>query len=112
MITIYHNPRCSTSRKALELLRAQGQPVEVVEYLKVPLSAKALRSLIEAAGLSVREAIRTKEPEYAALGLDQADDQALLQALVAHPVLLNRPFVITPRGTRLCRPFERIHEIL
>ncbi|MFA5664918.1 arsenate reductase (glutaredoxin) [Castellaniella sp.] len=112
MITIHHNPRCSTSRKALELLQAQGQPLEIVDYLKTPLTVDALRSLIEVAGLSVREAMRTKEPIYQQLGLDGADEAALLQAMAAHPVLLNRPFVTTPKGTRLCRPFERIHEIL
>jgi len=114
MAVIYHNPRCGTSRKVLQALQDQGHQVEVVEYLKQPLSRNALAKLIAAAGLSVREAVRSKEALYTELGLDGAsvDDEALLQAMEAHPVLMNRPFVVTDKGTRLCRPAELVQEIL
>ncbi|CDM24475.1 arsenate reductase (glutaredoxin) [Castellaniella defragrans] len=114
MIRIYHNPRCSTSRKALETLQATGRPVEVVEYLHHLPPRDALRELIRAAGLTVREALRAKEPAYESLGLaDPAlTDEQLLDAIERHPVLLNRPFVVTDKGTRLCRPFDTIQEIL
>lgn len=114
MIRIYHNPRCSTSRKALETLQATGRPVEVVEYLHELPPRAELRDMIRAAGLSVRDALRPKEPAYESLGLaDTAlTDEQLLDAVEQHPVLLNRPFVVTDKGTRLCRPFERIQEIL
>lgn len=114
MIRIYHNPRCSTSRKALETLQATGQAVEVVEYLHALPPRESLRALIQAAGLSVRDALRPKESAYESLGLADTtltDDQ-LLDAIEQHPVLLNRPFVVTDKGTRLCRPFEKIQEIL
>ena len=114
MIRIYHNPRCSTSRKALETLQGTGQPVEVIEYLRALPPREELRALIQASGLTVREALRTKESAYEALGLNDTtltDDQ-LLDAIEQHPVLLNRPFVVTDKGARLCRPFESIHEIL
>jgi len=114
MAVIYHNPRCGTSRKVLQALQDQGHQVEVVEYLKQPLSRNALAKLIAAAGLSVREAVRSKEALYTELGLDGAsvDDEALSQAMEAHPVLMNRPFVVTDKGTRLCRPAELVQEIL
>lgn len=114
MITIYHNPRCSTSRNTLQLLRDQGHEPQIVEYLKTPLAAAELDVLIRAAGLTVRAAMRTKEAVYAELKLDDPalDDAQLLQAMEAHPVLLNRPFVTTSKGTRLCRPVEAVHDIL
>lgn len=114
MIRIYHNPRCSTSRKALETLQATGQAVDVVEYLHALPPRAELRALIQAAGLTVREAMRPKESVYESLGLaDPAlTDEQLLDAIEQHPVLLNRPFVVTDKGTRLCRPFETIQEIL
>jgi len=114
MIRIYHNPRCSTSRKALETLQATGRPVEVVEYLRAPPPRDELRELIRAAGLTVREALRAKEPAYETLGLSDPalTDEQLLDAIERHPVLLNRPFVVTDRGTRLCRPFETIRDVL
>ena len=114
MNRIYHNPRCSTSRKALEALQATGQPVEVVEYLHALPPRDTLRALIQAAGLTVRDALRSKESVYETLGLSDPalSDEQLLDAIEQHPVLLNRPFVVTDKGTRLCRPFETLHEIL
>jgi arsenate reductase len=111
-ITIYHNPRCSSSRNTLELIRASGSEPRIVDYLAAPPAREALRRMIVEAGLSVREAVRTREPVFAELGLDNAGDEALLDAMVAHPILINRPFVVTPKGVRLCRPVERVHEIL
>lgn len=113
-ITIYHNARCGTSRNTLAAIREAGHEAQVVDYLATPPSKDQLRQMIDAAGLSVREAIRSKEALYAELGLGSADvgDEALLEAMVAHPVLINRPFVVTPKGVRLCRPVERVHEIL
>src|SRR5690606_31263736 len=111
---IYHNPRCSTSRNALQAIEASGRPVEIIEYLKALPARDELRALIQAAGLTVREAMRAKEPAYRDLGLDDpalSDDQ-LLDAIQQHPVLLNRPFVVTEKGVRLCRPLERIQDIL
>uniref|UniRef100_UPI003341378F arsenate reductase (glutaredoxin) n=1 Tax=Castellaniella defragrans TaxID=75697 RepID=UPI003341378F len=114
MIKIYHNPRCSTSRNALQAIEAAGQPVEIIEYLQTPPARDELRALIQAAGLTVREAMRPKESIYCDLGLDDPalSDEQLLEAIERHPVLLNRPFVVTDKGARLCRPLERIQEIL
>ena len=113
-ITIYHNPLCGTSRNTLAAIREAGHEAQVVEYLATPLSREQLRGMIAAAGLAVRDAIRSKEAKFSELGLDApgTGDEALLDALAAHPVLLNRPFVVTPKGTRLCRPCELVHEIL
>lgn len=113
-ITIYHNPNCGTSRNTLAAIRAAGHEPRVVEYLKTPLSRAQLQEMIAAAGLPVREAIRSKEAAFGELGLDApgTGDEALLDAMAAHPVLLNRPFVVTPKGARLCRPFALVHEIL
>lgn len=114
MTKIYHNPRCSTSRNALQAIEASGRPVEIIEYLKALPPRDELRALIQAAGLTVREAMRAKEPLYRDLGLDDpalSDDQ-LLDAIQQHPVLLNRPFVVTEKGVRLCRPLEKIQDIL
>jgi arsenate reductase len=112
--TIYHNNRCGNSRNALALLREHGIEPRVVEYLVTPPSRDELRALIAKAGLSVREAMRSKEAIYAELGLDNPalSDDALLDAMVANPVLINRPFVVTPKGVRLCRPPELVNEIL
>jgi len=111
-IKIFHNSRCGTSRTTLGLLRDAGHAPEVVDYLANPPEREQLRDMIARAGLSVRDAVRSKEAIYAELGLDGADDEALLDAMVAHPILINRPFVITPKGVRLCRPSERVNEIL
>ena len=111
---IWHNPRCGTSRNTLALLRHAGIEPTVVEYLKQVPDKDALVAMIAAAGISVREAIRSKEAVYAELGLgDPAlDDEALLAAMLANPVLINRPFVRTDLGTRLCRPSELVLQIL
>lgn len=111
---IYHNPRCSTSRNALALLREAGIEPEIVLYLEDPPSRERLAALIASAGLQVRDAIRRKEALYAELGLDDPalDDDALLEAMVRNPVLIERPIVQTALGTRLVRPLERVREIL
>ncbi|MGY0634798.1 arsenate reductase (glutaredoxin) [Luteimonas sp. A478] len=112
--TIYHNPACGTSRNTLALIRHAGIEPTVIEYLQDPPTRERLIELITAAGLSVRDALRQKGTPYAELGLDDpslTDDQ-LLDAMLAHPILINRPFVITSQGTRLCRPSEVVLEIL
>jgi arsenate reductase (glutaredoxin) len=113
-ITIYHNPDCGTSRNTLAMIRQSGEEPEVVEYLNTPPTRERLAELIRAAGLTVRQALRQKDTPYDALGLaDPAlSDDALLDAMMAHPILINRPFVVTPRGVRLCRPSELVLEIL
>jgi arsenate reductase (glutaredoxin) len=113
-VKIFHNSRCGTSRTTLGLLRDAGHAPEVVDYLANPPGREQLREMIARAGLSVREAVRSKEALYGELGLDAAgvDDEALLDAMVANPVLINRPFVVTPKGVRLCRPSELVNEIL
>ena len=111
---IFHNPACGTSRNTLGLIRNAGIEPTVIEYLKTPPSRAALCDLIASAGLTLREAIRQKGTPYAELGLDDpglTDDQ-LLDAMLAHPILINRPFVVTPEGVRLCRPSEVVLEIL
>jgi len=113
-VTIYHNPGCGTSRNTLGLIRNAGIEPEVIEYLQHPPARPQLAAMIEAAGLSMREAIRQKDTPYMELGLEDphlTDDQ-LLDAMLRHPVLINRPFVITGRGTRLCRPSEVVLDIL
>jgi arsenate reductase (glutaredoxin) len=110
--TIYHNPRCSNSRGALELIREAGLEPVIIDYLAHPPTKEELRDLIRRSGLKIRDAIRDKEPVYAELGLDSASDEALLEAMVAHPALINRPFVMTQRGVRLCRPPGLVREIL
>jgi len=112
MTTIYHNPRCSTSRNTLERLRDAGREPEIIEYLKTPPSREQLAKLISDAGLTPREAVRSKEAVYAELGLDGATDAQLLDAMAANPILINRPFVVTEKGTRLGRPIEAVDEIL
>lgn len=113
-ITIYHNPRCGTSRTTLALIRAAGAEPRVVEYLATPPTRAELQGLIARAGLPVREVLRGKETLVAELGLDDPaiGDDALLDAMAAHPILINRPIVVTDKGVRLCRPAERVHEIL
>jgi arsenate reductase len=104
-VTIYHNPKCSNSRKALEIIRAHGIEPQIIEYLKIPLTPHELRHLIQdQMHVAVRDAIREKEPVYAGLKLDGADDDTLLAAMAMHPILLNRPVVVTPKGAKLCRP--------
>ncbi|WP_198935111.1 arsenate reductase (glutaredoxin) [Pararhizobium arenae] len=113
-VTIYHNPDCGTSRNTLELIRHAGVEPVVIEYLKTPPTREQLSRMIADAGLSVREAIREKGTPYAELGLGNlalTDDQ-LLEAMLKDPILINRPFVVTPLGTRLSRPSEVVLEIL
>jgi arsenate reductase len=113
-VTIYHNPDCGTSRNTLAMIRNAGIEPTVIEYLHTPPIRDALKAMIADAGLSVREAIREKGTPFDDLGLaDPAlNDDALLDAMLAHPILINRPFVITPIGTRLCRPSEVVLDIL
>jgi arsenate reductase len=113
-ITIYHNPSCGTSRNTLALIRNTGIEPTIVEYLKTPPSREVLKELIAKAGLTVREAIREKGTPYAELGLDNPalTDDELLDAMLAHPILINRPFVVAPNGVRLCRPSEVVLDIL
>jgi arsenate reductase (glutaredoxin) len=113
-VTIYHNPDCGTSRNTLAMIRNAGIEPTVIEYLNTPPARDTLRTMIADAGLSVREAIREKGTPYGELGLDNqslSEDQ-LLDAMLAHPILINRPFVVTPLGTRLSRPSELVLEIL
>ena len=109
---IYHNPRCSTSRKTLDLLRDNGVEPEVVQYLKTPPSRAELVKMINDAGIDVRTAVRKRESLYEELGLADASDDELLDAMAEHPILIERPFVVTPKGTRLARPIDAVHEIL
>jgi arsenate reductase (glutaredoxin) len=109
---IYHNPRCSTSRKTLELLQDNGIEPDVVEYLKTPPSRAELVKMIRAAGIDVQAAVRKREPLYAELDLADASDDQLLDAMAEHPILIERPFVVTPKGTRLARPVDAVREIL
>lgn len=113
-VTIYHNPDCGTSRNTLAMIRQSGVEPTVVEYLKTPPSRERIVELVSAAGMSLRDAIRKKDTPYEELGLASASlsDDALLDAIQAHPILLNRPFVETPVGTRLCRPSEVVLDIL
>jgi arsenate reductase len=112
--TIYHNPMCGTSRKTLEILRDSGADIWVREYLKNPPTRDELKALYERAGITPREGVRAKEPLAGELGLtrDDVTDDEVLDAMVQHPVLINRPLVETPKGVRLCRPQEMVREIL
>jgi arsenate reductase len=114
-VTIYHNPACGTSRNVLALIRHAGIEPTIVEYLKAPLGRDRLRALFAATGAPVRALLRSKEPLYRELGLDDPalDDERLLEAVERHPILMNRPIVATTLGTRLCRPAsESVLEIL
>lgn len=113
-VEIWHNPACSASRNALALIRHAGIEPIIVDYLQVTPSRDRLAEVIAAARLCVRDAIRTKEPVYAELGLadPSLSDDALLDAMIAHPILINRPFVIAPAGARLCRPLEVALDLL
>jgi arsenate reductase len=113
-VTIYHNPQCGTSRNTLAMIRNAGIEPEVIEYLKSPPDRDTLKDLIERAGLTVRAALREKGTPYAELGLAEASlsDEQLLDAMLAHPILINRPIVVSPLGVRLCRPSEVVLDIL
>lgn len=114
MITIYHNPNCGTSRNTVEMLNQSGEAFEVVEYLTVGWTKPQLETLFKDAGLTAREALRVSKSPAEELGLtDQSvTDDALIEAMLVHPILVNRPFVVTPNGTRLCRPSEVLFELL
>lgn len=109
---IYHNPKCSTSRKTLDLLRENGIEPEVVQYLKTPPTRDEIEQLIADAGIDVRTAVRKRESLYTELGLADATDEQLLDAMAEHPILIERPFVVTDKGTRLARPIDSVREIL
>ena len=109
---IYHNPKCSTSRKTLVLLRDNGIEPDVVQCLKTPPSRAELVKMIRAAGIDVRTAIRKREALYTELDLADASDDQLLDAMAEHPILIERPFVVTSKGTRLARPVDTVREIL
>lgn len=113
-ITIYHNPKCGTSRNVLALIRNSGVEPEVIEYLKTPPTAARLAELVAATGQGVRALLREKGTPYAELGLDQGHwtDAQLIDVMVAHPILINRPLVVTPLGVKLCRPSEAVLDIL
>jgi arsenate reductase len=113
-ITIYHNPACGTSRNTLAMIRNSGVEPRVVLYLQTPPSRDELQALIRAMGVPVRDVLRKKGTPYEELGLDnpQWTDDQLLDFMVAHPILINRPIVVTPLGTRLCRPSEQVLDIL
>lgn len=111
-ITVYHNPRCGTSRNVLALLRERGLEPVVIEYLKTPPDAATLQALARATGEPLRALVRAKEPLHDELALAQADDAALLAAMLEHPILINRPIVVTPQGTALCRPAEKVLTLL
>ena len=112
--TIYHNPACGTSRKTLEILRNEGADVTVVEYLKAPPSRDELKRLYERAGISPREGLRDKESLAEELGLTggEATDDQILDAMMEHPILIQRPLVETEKGVRLCRPQEEVRHLL
>lgn len=113
-VTIYHNPDCGTSRNALAMIRQSGETPRIVEYLKTPPSRETLIELLDVMGLKPRDILRRKGTPYAELGLDDPalGDEELLDAMMAHPVLIDRPIVVTDKGVRLCRPSERVLDIL
>ena len=112
--TIFHNPMCGTSRKTLEILRDEGVDVWVREYLQDPPTRDELKAIYERAGNSPREGLRAKEPLAAELGLTapDVDDDTILDAMIEHPILIERPLVETEKGVRLCRPQDKVREIL
>jgi arsenate reductase len=113
-ITIYHNPNCETSRNALAAIRAAGHEPRIVEYLKTPPTRQELKDLLALMKVGVRDAVRKKEPLFNQMGFDEKDvgDDELLDAMVANPVLINRPIVVTETAARLCRPSELVKELL
>ncbi|MFQ2201537.1 glutaredoxin-dependent arsenate reductase [Aeromonas hydrophila] len=113
-ITIYHNPACGTSRNTLALIRNSGVEPTVIHYLETPPSRDTLLALIAAMGMPVRDLLRQNVPPYEALGLteNKFSDDELVDAMLAHPILINRPIVVTPLGTKLCRPSEVVLDIL
>ncbi len=113
-VTIYHNPACSVSRNTLAMIRQSGEQAEVIEYLKHPLDRARLLELIKAMGISARALLREKGEPYTKLGLADSKwrDDELIDFMVSHPILINRPIVVTPKGTKLCRPPEAVLDLL
>ena len=113
-VTIYHNPNCGTSRGALGIIRERGIEPTIIEYLKTPLSKDQLQALIARMGVAVKDVVRWKQKdEVAAAGIGESStDEALLEAMVRFPILMNRPIVVTDKGTKLCRPGEMVKELL
>lgn len=113
-VTIYHNPDCGTSRNTLAMIRQAGEDPQVIEYLQDPPSRETVVELLNMMGMKPRDLLRQKGTPYAELGLDdpQLNDEELLQAMMAHPILINRPIVVTSKGARLCRPSEAVLDIL
>lgn len=113
-VTIYHNPSCGTSRKTLAIIREAGVEPRIVEYLKTPPDRAELQRLYARAGISARDGLRAKEPLAAELGLlaPEVSDDRILDAMTAHPILINRPLVETPRGVKLCRPQDEVRSLL
>ena len=113
-VTIYHNPACGTSRNTLAMIRATGAEPVVVEYLKTPPSRAELQDLVQRMGIPLRAVLRQKGTPFAELGLDDPalSDDAMLDAIEQHPILINRPIVVTPKGVRLCRPSETVLDLL
>lgn len=111
---IYHNPKCGTSRNTLAIIKASGETPEIIEYLKTPPTRDELVSLISSMGIPARDLLRSKEAIYKELGLDDAalSEDQLIDAMLQHPILMNRPVVVTSKGTRLCRPSEQVFELL
>jgi arsenate reductase (glutaredoxin) len=111
-VSMTYNAACGTARNVLTLLRERGIEPEIIEYLKTPLSGEAIMALATAMKVPLRDLVRAKEKLYSELKLEKADDDTLLAAMLQHPILLNRPIVTTPKGTKLCRPSETVLEIL
>jgi arsenate reductase len=113
-VTIYHNPACGTSRNTLAMIRQSGEEPRVIEYLKTPPSRQELKAIVRAMGKGARALLREKGTPYKELGLDDDkwSDEELIEFMLAHPILINRPIVVTERGVRLCRPSETVLEIL
>ena len=113
-ITIYHNPQCGTSRNTLAMIRQSGEEPEIVEYLKTPPTRERLKELLTAMGIGARDLLRQKGTPYNELGLSdpKRSDDELIGFMLAHPILINRPIVVTPMGTKLCRPSEAVLDIL
>jgi arsenate reductase len=113
-VTLYHNPKCSTSRNVLEIIRAKGINPTIIEYLKTPLSKSDLAALIKKMGVAVKDVVRWKEKNIVAeAGINEtSSDAKLLEAMVKHPILMNRPIVVTPKGAKLCRPSDTVADVL
>jgi arsenate reductase len=111
-VSMTYNPNCGTARQVLAILRERGIEPQIIEYLKTPLQRDEIMALVKQMHVPLRDVVRTKEPIYAELGLAKVDDDTLLETMVLHPILLNRPIVVTEKGAKLCRPSETVGEIL